>query len=85
MYSDCGTNFKGASYKLSQAIHSTDQTKLNDYTKLNRIEWKFNPPGAANIGGAWERLIRSVITALFFVLKDHAASEEVLLTILVEV
>lgn len=36
-------------------------------------------------GGAWERLIRSVKTALTVILKNQASREEVLLTALLEI
>lgn len=49
------------------------------------IEWKFIPPGAPHMGGAWERLVRSVKTALLSTLKEKSPREETLHTLLLEV
>lgn len=62
-----------------------DQNKIDEFCARQKIVWKFNPPTAAHMGGAWERLIRFVKTALTTVLKDQAPREEVLLTILIEI
>ncbi|XP_072940691.1 uncharacterized protein [Epargyreus clarus] len=46
--------------------------------------WRFIPPGAPHMGGAWERLVRSVKTALSTTLNEKSPKEEVLQTLLVE-
>ncbi|XP_059061186.1 uncharacterized protein LOC131854079 [Achroia grisella] len=46
---------------------------------------RYIPPSAPFMGGAWERLVRSVKTALAATLHERAPKEEVLLTLLVEV
>ncbi|XP_075990123.1 uncharacterized protein LOC142985761 [Anticarsia gemmatalis] len=48
------------------------------------MDWRFIPPGAPNQGGAWERLIRSIKTALHATLNEKAPTEEVLRTLLTE-
>ena len=53
MMSDNGTNFVGANKELQTSLQEPDQSKivfcLTDYN----IEWKFNPPIAPWMGGAW--------------------------------
>lgn len=83
--SDNATNFKGASGELKQAIATLDQNKINKFCVERGIEWSFNPTAAPHMGGAWERLVRSVKTALTLVLKDHSPKEEVLMTALTEI
>ncbi|XP_076662396.1 uncharacterized protein LOC143365759 [Halictus rubicundus] len=85
MYSDNGTNFKGASKELRDAIATIEIGKISNYALEKRIKWIFNPPDAPHMGGAWERLIRSVKIALDAILREQAPSEEVLQTLMVEV
>ena len=56
VYSDNGTNFVGANNLFMQL----DWKRIVAETKMQRIQWKFNPPAAAWWGGFWERLIKSV-------------------------
>lgn len=55
IYSDNGTNFRGAD-KLFKTL---DWKKIQEEGP-DQISWKFNPASAAWWGGWWERLIRTV-------------------------
>lgn len=72
IYSDNGTNLRGADTELKRSLLDLDETKLRDDGTVRGIEWRFIPPGAPEQGGAWERMIRTVKTALKAVLKERA-------------
>ena len=50
MYSDNGTNFKGATTELKEFVDSLDKTKITDFATTNHIVWTFNPPAAPHMG-----------------------------------
>ena len=88
--SDNGSNFVGASSEFKKAFAEMDQQKINDFIRDNDDEWmlwKRNPPSASNMGGVWERQIRSARTILTSLLKTHGTSlnDESLHTLLIEV
>ena len=85
IFSDNGTNFRGASKEIKTALKIMNKEKQIEFGLKNDFEWNFNPPKASHMGGAWERLIRSVKEALYFTLKDHAPAEETLLTVFAEI
>ncbi|CAL1297242.1 unnamed protein product [Larinioides sclopetarius] len=80
IYSDNGTNFKGA-YKELAAI---DWNEVSRYAEIQRITWKFIPPSAAWWGGFWERLVRTMKELLRRSLGRAIFTYEELLTILCE-
>ncbi|KAL0895211.1 hypothetical protein ABMA27_013649 [Loxostege sticticalis] len=84
MYSDNATNFRGADKELREAVTEWEPS-LRDYALTQRIEWLYISPGAPHQGGAWERMIRSVKSALRVTLNEKAPRDEVLHTLLVEV
>jgi Family of unknown function (DUF5641) len=69
---------------LRVAIQQFDQEKILAELTPRNIEWFFNPPSAPHMGGSWERLVRSVKTALRSTLKERAPKPEVLYTLMVE-
>lgn len=77
IYSDNGTNFHGANKEL--------QKFLQEEAASRSIKWRFIPPGAPFMGGAWERLVRTVKNALGAVLREAHPHEETLTTLLCEV
>lgn len=81
IWSDNGTNLKGADKELREAIDAATAEEAAKRT----ISWRFIPPGAPFMGGAWERLVRSVKTALQATLHERRPTEEVLATLLAEV
>lgn len=83
MYSDNATNFRGADKEL-RAAYAEWASSLRDIGLMHRMEWRYIPPGAPNQGGAWERLVRSIKTALSATLREKAPPEEVLKTLLTE-
>lgn len=85
MYSDNGTNFRGACRELKDEINRMNVSEQRGFALRNSMKWLFNPPDAPHMGGAWERLIRSVKTALYTILKEQAPSPEVLYTLLTEI
>ncbi|KAG7313182.1 hypothetical protein JYU34_000276 [Plutella xylostella] len=56
IYSDNGTNFRGAENHLS----IIDWEKMKEFSTANKIRWIFNPPAAPWWGGWWERMIQMV-------------------------
>ncbi|KAL0839890.1 hypothetical protein ABMA28_016513 [Loxostege sticticalis] len=79
--SDNGTNLHGAERELRQAIDSATEIEASK----RRITWRFIPPGAPFMGGAWERLVKTVKTALSTVMNGRTTNDEVLATVLAEV
>ncbi|CAH2101038.1 unnamed protein product [Euphydryas editha] len=80
IWSDNGTNFHGADAELKKAALQATSEEAN----IRTITWRYIPPGAPFMGGAWERLVRSVKTALTAVLQERSPQEEVLATLLAE-
>lgn len=81
IWSDNGTNLKAADKELRQQI---DEATAEEAAKRT-IAWRYIPPGAPFMGGAWERMVRSVKTALAATLHERHPTEEVLTTLLAEV
>ncbi|GFS61792.1 integrase catalytic domain-containing protein [Trichonephila clavipes] len=80
IYSDNGTNFRGAYNKLIDI----DWNEVSRYAEIQRITWKFIPPTAAWWGGFWERLVITVKELLKRTLGKAIFTYEELLTILCE-
>ncbi|XP_055584746.1 uncharacterized protein LOC129737610 [Uranotaenia lowii] len=59
VFSDRGTNFVGADKILKSQIRQITETNALTFTNT-RTTWHFNPPAAPHMGGAWERMVRSV-------------------------
>lgn len=85
IYSDNGTNFRGADAELKRSLQELNSDRLQDDGTVRGIEWRFIPPGAPEMGGAWERMVRTVKTALKVVLKERAPHEDTLSTLMTEV
>ncbi|GFX71100.1 putative RNA-directed DNA polymerase from transposon X-element [Trichonephila clavipes] len=78
IYSDNGTNFRGAHGELS----GIDWEKVLKLATVQRIIWKFNPPTAAWWGGWWERLVRVLKELLRRTLGNAILTTEELQTVL---
>ncbi|XP_055623454.1 uncharacterized protein LOC129766877 [Toxorhynchites rutilus septentrionalis] len=80
IYSDNGTNFQGAERLLREQIEQLAATFTGVYTK-----WIFNPPGTPHMGGAWERMVRSIKTAMETAYySNRKLDDEALMTFVVE-
>ncbi|CAK1547419.1 unnamed protein product [Leptosia nina] len=84
LYSDNGTNFIGANRELKEAWEALAKDNLATEAEKLGVHWKFIPPGAPNMGGAWERMVRSIKVALEATLRERRPREEVLHTLLLE-
>ncbi len=84
LFSDQGTNFHGGKKELQEAFASLSP-QLQQHLAKQKISFHFNPPNAPHFGVAWECEIRSVKTALRITIGSQTVTEEVLLTVLIEV
>ena len=69
MFSDNGSNLVGAERVLREALKEWNQQKIEGFLLQKEIQWVFNPPTASLMGGAWERMIRSVQKILYLLHK----------------
>lgn len=63
LYSDCGTNFIGASRELQLAFQSTKSSIAKEIAELlsnDGTVWHFIPPSSPHFGGLWESGVKSV-------------------------
>ncbi|XP_062703145.1 uncharacterized protein LOC115264088 [Aedes albopictus] len=81
IYSDNATCFHGADRLLREQINKGLAAEFTS----TQTSWKFIPPGTPHMGGAWERLVRSIKVALA-TLQDGSQKldDESLLTFLAE-
>ena len=80
VYSDCGTNLKGTTSELNIKIQ-----RINEYSSNEQITWHFNPPAAPYMGGIWERIIRTVKSVMFSMIKNTFLTDFKLMTIFTEI
>jgi len=59
-YSDNGSNFVGTERFLCESIHEWNQHQIEEFLLQKETLWSFNPPSVSQMGGVWERQIRSV-------------------------
>ncbi|XP_073964435.1 uncharacterized protein [Choristoneura fumiferana] len=69
--------------EISDAL-LTAEKQLKEFAEYKEITWKKIPPGNPSAGGAWERLVSSIKTALRATLHEKHPKEEVLHTLLLE-
>lgn len=81
-FSDNGTNFRGAARELREAIQNLDKVTLAENFISSVTEWSFIPPSAPHMGGAWERMVRSVKEAITYAYPRRVPSDELLLSML---
>lgn len=84
IFSDNGTNLRGADTELTKSVAQLDADKIRASLTKHRVDWNFIPPASPHMGGCWERMVRSVKTALSVTLKTKTPSEEVLTTLCAE-
>ena len=85
IFSDNGTNFVRANRVLRKSLRTLNQTQVTEYYTNLEIKWNFNPPYASYMGGAWERIIRSVRKILNALMGTQTLSNEGFLTLIAEV
>ncbi|XP_073821661.1 uncharacterized protein [Musca autumnalis] len=83
IYTDNGTNFKSVERMLQEERQHLEFKKL--FSRYDFIKWRFNPPAAPHMGGAWERLIRSVKSILYSMCPAFKFNDETLRCALYEV
>lgn len=81
IYTDNGTNFRAVEKILREENLNLRKVSANyDYLK-----WRFNPPAAPHMGGAWERLIRTVKSILYAMCPAFKFNDETIRCALCEV
>lgn len=82
IFSDNATNFHGTSNELKKAVEKLDKERIAQAFTDNHMEWSFIPPASPHMGGAWERMVRSVKTTLAYAMPTRSPTDEVLLSML---
>lgn len=84
-FSDNATNFVATEKELLSAYREIDKDEiLREYT-TSFTKWNFNPPASPHMGGAWERLVRSVKTVLYKIMPSRTPGDELLRSMMAEV
>lgn len=84
IYSDNGSNFRGASNEIKSFLRDLDKDKVQRTFNSTTTEWIFIPPAAPHMGGCWERMVQAVKKTLNKIMPDREPSDQMLLTMLAE-
>lgn len=86
LYSDNGTNFKGAERKLNELYEmfqdQEESDKVRNWCERKQIQWHFIPPQCPHMGGTWEASVKLTKTLLVKYLTDAYLSYEEFNTVL---
>ena len=88
LYSDNGTNFRGASSELKRGLERLNKKRVTGELAIIGVEFRFNPPLASHQGGIFEsiiRLVRKVMTCLMDDKKLRTLTDEGLRTLFCEI
>ena len=83
MFSDNGTNFKGADAELKSLVNELDEDKITLSTANRGVVWHFNPPLAPHFGGIHETMIKSAKRAIQAILGKADINDEELTTAMI--
>ncbi|XP_058456584.1 uncharacterized protein LOC131433979 [Malaya genurostris] len=84
IHSDNGTNFQGADRLLREQMQEIQGELAATFTNTN-TKWLFIPPASPHMGGSWERMVRSIKTAMQTAYDNcRKLDDEALLTLVVE-
>lgn len=86
--SDKGTNFVGATSDLGIRAINVEDENTGRFLLQHEIVWKFNPPHASHMSGAWERMIglaRRILDSMLCDVNGKQLTHEVLCTFMAEV
>jgi hypothetical protein len=84
--SDCGTNFVGSTDPLQINAINVEDDPTKGFLWDSGTIWRFNPPHASHMGGAWERMIGIVRRIIDSMLLDSKhLTHEVLSTFMAEI
>uniref|UniRef100_A0A2S2R5S9 Integrase catalytic domain-containing protein n=1 Tax=Sipha flava TaxID=143950 RepID=A0A2S2R5S9_9HEMI len=83
IYSDCGTNFVGAS-RLFKSVPEY-QNAITNHLSTQQIQRHFNPPSAPHFGGLWEAGVKSVKQLLYRSIGNQRLTSEELSTCLTRI
>ena len=88
--SENDTNFVGANNELKKAFNEMNHQQIQHFlanTGADWLIWSKNAPAASDMGGVWERQIRSARSILASLLKNHGtcSKNESLHTLMTEV
>ena len=80
----------GATEDLRIDTEFVEKGQVGKFLSSSGVKWKFNPPHASHMGGAWERLIgvsRRILDSMLLrdPAKDTRLTHEVLVTLIAEV
>lgn len=88
IWSDCGTNFVGASKELNLMFKNSKSSVVEEISQLlanDNTTWHFIPPGAPNFGGLWEAGVKSIKGHLKRVIGESCLTFEEFNTLLTQV
>ncbi|XP_058826961.1 uncharacterized protein LOC131686947 [Topomyia yanbarensis] len=84
IHSDNGTNFQGASRLLREQMQEIQGELAATFTNTS-TKWLFIPPATPHMGGSWERMVRSIKTAMETAYNNcRKLDDEALETLVVE-
>lgn len=88
VYSDQGTNFKGASVILKDAFKRSIQEVEKEIAEIlanDKISWHFIPPSSPHFGGLWEAGVKSVKFHLKRIVQNQRLTFEEMSTLLTQI
>ncbi len=85
IYSDCGTNFKGADTVLREFFSLCRTPNVQDELTRQQIQWHFNPAGAPHFGGLWEAGVKSIKHHLHRVIGSARLTYEEFQTFIIQI